>query len=158
MTDPAGEMTTGLAHSWWMRPAVFGAVILVASLLPLPRDDAVPPLVPFGIDTWVHVISYAVFAASLLGATRVEKPHDSGALSEETGSPGARAEKPRRSGTRAEEPRGSGRRAIVIAATVAVALGVGIEVVQTVIPGRTFEVGDIVANAVGVLLGLVVAD
>jgi hypothetical protein len=113
-------------------------VILVASLLPLPRDDAVPPLVPLGIDTWVHAISYAVFAASLLGAIRAE----------ESG----------RSGARAEEPRGSELRGIVIAAVVATALGVGIEVAQTVIPGRTFEVADVVANAVGAGVGLVVAD
>lgn len=128
MTDPAGETRGRLARSPWTRPAVIGTAILVASLLPLPRDDAVPPVVPFGIDTWIHAISYAVFAASLLGATR------------------------------AEEPRGSGLRGILIVATVAVALGTGVEVVQTVIPGRTFEVADVVANAVGVLLGLVVAD
>lgn len=138
MTDPGGGSTARPARSRWTRPAVIGTVILVASLLPLPRDDAVPPVVPLGIDTWVHAISYAVFAASLLGAIRAE----------ESG----------RSGARAEEPRGSELRGIVIAATVAVALGVGIEVAQTVIPGRTFEVADVVANAVGAGVGLVVAD
>jgi hypothetical protein len=148
MTDPGGGSTARPARSRWTRPAVIGAVILVASLLPLPRDDAVPPLVPLGIDTWVHAISYAVFAASLLGAIRAE----------ESGRSGARAEESGRSGARAEEPRGSELRGIVIAATVAVALGVGIEVAQTVIPGRTFEVADVVANAVGAGVGLIVAD
>ncbi|MGM0399312.1 MAG: VanZ family protein [Halobacteriota archaeon] len=48
------------------------------------------------------------------------------------------------------------RGTVVAVAVGLVALGGGIEVAQTAIPGRTFEVADFVADFVGVVAGLAV--
>ncbi|SFR38306.1 VanZ like family protein [Halogeometricum rufum] len=47
-------------------------------------------------------------------------------------------------------------RGLAVAVLAAVALGGGVELVQTTLPTRTFGLGDLVANAVGALSGALV--
>lgn len=113
------------ARSRWALPAVIAAILLLASLVPLPDGQMAPTVVPLGITTWLHLMGYAALAASLLGAFQP-----------------------------AEAP-GTTPQNTLLAVTAAMALGTGIEVAQIAVPGRAFAVTDLLANAVGVAVGVV---
>jgi len=53
------------ARSSWALPAGVTAAILLGSLVPVPGERAVLPVVPLGIDAWVHLAGYAALAATL---------------------------------------------------------------------------------------------
>ncbi|GAA0508650.1 hypothetical protein SAMN04488066_11120 [Halorubrum aquaticum] len=124
------EPSRGTPRERW-RPAIaFAAVVLVASVVPVPGGGTgggvgvgdgvleavsavVSPTDPF------HLVGYAVLAALSARGT------------------------------------GRGVRGSVVAAAVAVAFGFGVEVVQTTIPWRTFAWRDSLVNAIGATTGVV---
>jgi hypothetical protein len=109
-------------------PVVAACVVLVGSLVPVSATGDVSLAGPLGIgaDKWLHATGYAV-VAGLAAASR-----DRGAV---TASP---------------------RRVFQFVAVVAVvaAFGAGVEVAQSVVPGRTTSGADTVANAVGAAVGV----
>jgi VanZ family protein len=115
------------AYSRRALPAGIAVAILCASLVPLPEKRGGPAVVPFGITAWLHVGGYAALAASLLGVFRF--PDTSGSSVQNT--------------------------SLTVVATMV--FGIGIEIAQTAVPGRAFAVGDILANAIGVTTGVVLA-
>ena len=72
------------------------------------------PVVPFGMDTWLHVAGYAALSASSSLALAAN---------------------------------GRGIQT-AIGSVVAVAFGLGVELLQTAVPTRSFAWSDVVANAV----------
>ena len=115
-------------------------VILIGSLLPLPPSGE-KPLVPVSAaDTVVHVVSYAVLGYVLTGTLKAETRRVTGHRTGGT------------TGGRLDSPFAVGTLAVVLAA----GYGLGVEGLQTLVPGRHFEVTDSLANATGAILGAVV--
>lgn len=109
-------------------------VVFVGSVLPLPTggDAGVALAGPFGVgaDKVVHAVSYAVIAGLAVVGLAVW-------------------------GTRQRGSRASVGLAGLVAVVLAVAaFGAGVEVVQSVVPGRTASGADAVANAVGAVVGV----
>lgn len=124
------DPSSGTSWDRW-RPAVgFAAVVLVASLVPVPSTgggsvevghgvlgaigDVIAPTDPF------HLVGYALLAALSARAT------------------------------------GRGGRGLLVAVAVAVAFGFGVELVQTTVPWRTFAWRDSLVNAAGATAGVLV--
>lgn len=116
------------ARRWWSAVAALAVVLLVASVVPVsesvPSDAGDTGVSLFDI---AHAVGYAAFAWTLAHALWVS--HESEAV--DTISHGV----------------------LLAGAVVAVAYGVGIEVVQGLLGSRSFGVDDIALNAVGAGIG-----
>ena len=115
-------MTNGGERSRWALSAGIAVTIVFASVVPLPGGGDASPVVPLGVDTWLHAAGYAALSVSMARA------HAAG--------------------------RRSTLLSVVLAALTATVFGVGIEILQTAVPTRGFELHDIGANAAGCLLGV----
>ncbi len=111
----------------WALVAVVALAVFVASVSPVAPGMAA--FGPFGLvhrDKWAHATGYAILAGTLAAALSTERS------------------------------RRSLVRLLAVAFVVAVAYGVGIELVQGAIPTRDESAMDALADAVGALVGLAV--
>lgn len=108
-------------RSRWSPPVVVGTAILVVSLLPVSAGGTATPVVPFGIDAWLHLAGYAVLSAGLARALSMGGQ--------------------------------SGLTGVGVAVLLAAGFGIGVELLQTTVPARRFELTDLAANAVGSIVG-----
>jgi len=119
------------------RLAIFAAVtaiVVTSSLVPGPTDAAgepTPDVAPPGADLLAHFVGYAAVAFTLGRAIAHRLPRD-----------------------------GSGEPAALLpllgVVAVSTGIGAGVEVVQSVVPGRDPSALDAVANAAGAVVGALV--
>jgi VanZ family protein len=116
------------ARRWWSLVAVLAVVLLVASVVPV--GGGVPSTGDTGLSLFdtAHVVGYAALGGALAQALLVSRER------RQMGTPHAVV--------------------LVGAVLVAVAYGVGIEVVQGLLGPRSFGVDDMMLNAVGACLGV----
>ncbi|ESP88766.1 VanZ family protein [Candidatus Halobonum tyrrellensis] len=108
----------------WLAVVVVAGVVVVASLVPRPAGGVAVTVGPVGADKLLHAAGYATVAFLLARAFRV------------------RERRPVRVPF-----------ALGVAAAAAVALGGGVELLQSAVPGRTASVADAGANLVGAVGG-----
>ncbi|MFC6889821.1 hypothetical protein [Halorubrum trueperi] len=130
----------------WAAVAGAAAVVLLASLLPVPvvapgGSTGIDPL-PAGVSLTVpfHLAGYALLSVLAARASLASWP----AI---------------RRGDR-ENDNGNGAGIVVASGTgivVATAVGFGVELAQSTIPWRSFAWGDVAVNAVGATAGVVIA-
>lgn len=138
VSDPNGDRIPSVAgvDGRWMPVALFAAVVFVASVLPVPSVPAV-----------AEAVGVVTPGGSTAGSG--ERIPFGLALTDPFHAVGYAV-----LAAVAARATGRGGRSLVLAAAAAVAVGFGIELVQSTIPWRTFAWGDAAVNALGAGAGV----
>lgn len=129
--------TTPSVRRRWSAVAIVAVAILLLSVVPLPAAEPAGGIA--GVDKVAHALGYAVLGYLVARAfVAVLRPRL----------------RPRLPPSPSVTDGGGPLAVALVAITAVVAYGFGIELLQTLVSSRTFEVADGLANAVGTVLAV----